>query len=87
MESILFFYGFKKCKKDNQFNFCKLSSTDYLVLFINSKYNYADLLLKKYREGADPCDSEPYYEETLRSGFIPERDKEIIKEYYEKYQF
>ncbi|WP_029903472.1 hypothetical protein [Prevotella sp. 10(H)] len=85
IESILFHFGFQECSKSNM-NFLKLANDDYLIMDIFERSETADLFHVKFRTGNNPCNSEPYWKETIRLGFSPELDVQIIRDYIEKYK-
>lgn len=85
IESVLFHFGFQECRKNN-LNFLKLADDDYLIMKVFEKYENSDLFHAKFRAGSNPCNSEPYWEETVRLGFTPELDVQIIRDFIEKYK-
>lgn len=86
LESSMFYFGFRECKKKNNLNFLKLSEQDYLILRVSTKVEIADLIHAKFSADSNPCDSEPYWEETVKLGFLPNRDSQVIRDFMKLYE-
>ncbi len=80
LEQILFFYGFRECKKKKNLNFLKINETEYLLLKI-FKQDTADLFYAKYEHDSDPCLSEPAWEKVVKLSFMPGVDDHFLKSY------
>lgn len=85
LKSVLFFFGFQECKKINNLNFLKLTDEDYLLMRLY-KGNTADLIHAKYDPDDNPCESEPYWEKTLLLGFSPDSDRQVIRDFINKFK-
>jgi len=86
LETTLFFFGFRECKKKKDLNFLKLNETDYLLFRIFDRVEIADLIHAKFYLKQDPCNSEPYWEESLKLDFIPHSDTHIIRDFINKFE-
>lgn len=85
LEVVLFSFGFSACKKKKGLNFLKLTNNEYLLIRIFEKVETADLFHAKFDTG-NPCDSEPYWEKTLKLGFSPDSDIHILRNYIEQFK-
>jgi hypothetical protein len=86
LESVFFFFGFQECKKTNSLNFLKLAEYDYLLMRVSKKTENADLIHAKYQSDNHLCDSEPYWEKSIKLSFSPDSDTSIIRDFIEKYK-
>lgn len=86
IESTLFHFGFQECRKKNNLNFLKLGNQEYLLMRIFERVETVDLIFAKFYAGDNPCNSEPYFEESIKLSFSPDSDNLIIKEFIEKYK-
>lgn len=86
LEKTFFYFGFRECKNDKRLNFLRLVNNDYLLMRI-SVYNNgtADLSHAKFGAGCTPCNSEPYWTETLKNNFYPDTDNSIISNFIKNY--
>lgn len=86
LELTLFSFGFGKCKKKTNLNFLKLSDNDYLLIKVFEKSETVDLFFAQFEIEDNPCDSEPYFEKAIKLGFSPKDDKQILRQFIEKYK-
>lgn len=86
LESTLFFFGFQVCKRKNDINFLKLSKQDYLIMKVSKKVEIADLIHAKFLIDSNPCNSEPYWEKSVKLGFLPEMDNKIIRDFINSFE-
>lgn len=85
LQSVFFHYGFQECVKKENVNYLKLTEEDYLLMRIY-KGDTADLFHAKFHPGDDPCNTVPYWEKSVILGFSPVTDREIIRDFIDKYK-
>ncbi|RZT91026.1 hypothetical protein EV201_3366 [Ancylomarina subtilis] len=86
LETSLFYFGFRVCKKRKNLNFLKLDENNFLLIQIFERGETADLIHAKFHSEDDPCNSEPYWEESLKLGFTPESDSQILRNFIKEYE-
>lgn len=86
LESTLFYFGFRECKKRKGLNFLKLSKQDYLIIKIFEKANIADLIHAKFSTESNPCEEDPYWEKMIKQGFSPDTDSHLIRNYLKLFE-
>jgi len=86
LESTLFFFGFKECKKREGLNFLKLSKQDYLIMRVFKKVAMADLIHAKFSNETNACDEEPFWEKVIKQGFSPDTDNQLINDYLKLFE-
>lgn len=83
LETIFFFHQFRKCIKNENLNFLKVTENEYLVFRVFQN-KVADLTHERYSKNESPCDSTPIWDESIKLNFSPSDDNHIIQETIEK---
>lgn len=86
LELTLFSFEFRECKGKTNLNFLKLSDNDYLLIKVFEKSETVDLFFAQFAIEDNPCDSDPYFEKTIKLGFSLKDDKQILRQFIDKYE-
>lgn len=81
LESLFFYYGFRKCSKNSYINFTKIEENQFLVFRI-SRDTIADLFYEKYKSNETPCSSKPIDYKTIKLDFEKEKDRHLLEKYF-----